>query len=112
MTKIALCAVSEVEAGSMKRIDVSFHDEPLRLCVINLGEDVYVVDDRCSHADFSLSEGFLDADAHEVECPKHGALFDITNGAVKCLPATEPVKTYKAEIENDNIFIEIEDQNV
>jgi len=110
--KVALCSVAETEIGSMKRIEITFHEKPMRFCVINLGDEVYVIDDRCTHADFSLSEGFLDEAAHEVECPKHSAVFDIQTGVAKCLPATQPVKTYKAEVENGNIFIEIEELNV
>jgi len=50
----------------------------------------------------------LDEAAKEVECPKHGALFDVESGKAMCLPATQPVATYKTIIENDRIMIEIE----
>ena len=106
---LELCPLSDVVKDAMKRVDITVQDKNLRFCVINLGDDVYVIDDRCTHADFSLSEGFLDSTTKEVECPKHSAVFSIETGAVKCLPATTPVGTYKAIVENDTIFIELEE---
>lgn len=109
---LELCSLTDIPKDSMKRVDIVQGEEKLRFCVINLGESVYVIDDRCSHADFSLSEGFLDAEACELECPKHSAVFDIKNGVPKCLPATQPVKTYVTDVVEDKVFIEIEDANV
>ena len=38
-------------------------------------ESVYVFDDRCSHEEFSLSEGEVDVETGEIECARHGAMF-------------------------------------
>lgn len=109
---LQLCELNDVASGSMKRIDSIVDEKPMRFCVINIQDDIYVIDDMCSHADFSLSEGFLDDNKREVECPKHSAVFDLETGAAKCLPATQPISTYKAIIKDGNIYIEIEDNNV
>ena len=101
---IDLGPISEVPSGLMKRVDL----EDRRLCLINIEDKVYVLDDRCSHADFSLSEGELDVQAKEVECPKHGALFDVTNGEARCLPATRPVKSYVVDVVDGRIMLEVE----
>ena len=58
---------------------------------------VYAIGDRCSHADYSLSEGDLYADELELECPKHGSTFSLTTGEPQCLPATAPVPVYAVE---------------
>ena len=110
--QINLGNIVDFDNGSMKRIDVVVNEKSLRFCVINIEDVVYVIDDKCSHADFSLSEGFLNEDAREVECPKHSAVFDLETGKAKCLPATQPVSTYKARIEDANVYIELEDNNV
>jgi 3-phenylpropionate/trans-cinnamate dioxygenase ferredoxin subunit len=47
---------------------------------------------------------------HEVECPRHGARFDIRSGAALCLPATSPVPTYQVKIEGDIIYVESPDE--
>ncbi len=101
---IDLASLDDIADGAMLRVDVGER----RLCLINIEGTIYVLDDRCSHADFSLSEGTLDVDAKEVECPKHGALFDVTTGEARCLPATRPVSTYKVVVSDGRIFLDEE----
>lgn len=105
---IDLGPIEEIENGQMLRVDVADR----RLCLINIDGKIYVLDDRCTHADFSLAEGFLDADAKEVQCPKHGALFDIETGQALCLPATRPVQKYEVTVKDGRILLEVEDGNV
>ncbi len=64
---------------------------------------LYAIGDRCSHAEASLSEG--DVFDGEVECPKHGAAFDIVTGAALTLPATQPVHTYTTEVRDGDLYI-------
>jgi len=104
---IDVAGIEEIDSGSMLKVEVGDRI----LCLINISGEIYVLDDRCSHADFSLSEGMLDVDAKEVECPKHGALFDIETGKAMCLPATQPVATYKAHVSEGRILIEIENSD-
>ena len=64
------------------------------LVVVRIDDDVYVLDDRCSHEDFSLALGEVDVDECEIECARHGAMFRLKDGAPVSLPATRPVATY------------------
>lgn len=105
---IDLASIDDIADGAMLRVDVGDR----RLCLINISGTIYVLDDRCSHADFSLSEGMLDVAAKEVECPKHGALFDVTTGEARCLPATRPVGTYNVIVRDGRILLEDEVDNV
>ncbi len=76
------------EAGRRhERFDVDGH----RLCVVRIGDDFYVIGDRCSHDDYSLSEGDVWEDECEIECPKHGSTFSLLTGEPQTLPATKPV---------------------
>jgi len=59
--------------------------------------DVFAVDDRCSHADVSLSEG--DVEGCFIECWLHGSQFDLRTGEPTCLPANTPIATYTVKIE-------------
>lgn len=77
-----------------------------RVAVFRVEETVYAVADRCTHAEASLSEG--EVFDGEVECPRHGATFDLTTGAVLALPATKPVKTYPIEIRDGDVLVELE----
>jgi len=104
---IDVAGIDEIAAGQMLKVQVLDRT----LCLINISDSIYVLDDQCSHADFSLSEGMLDVDAKEVECPKHGALFDVQTGKAMCLPATQPVESYKTQIIDGRIMVEIESAN-
>ena len=68
------------------------------LALFRVDGDIYALDDLCSHAKASLSEGeVFDC---KIECPLHGAEFDLKTGEAVTLPATKKVKTYEV-IEND-----------
>ena len=64
------------------------------LVVVRIEDDVYVLDDRCSHEDFSLAEGEVDVATCEIECARHGAMFQLKDGEPTSLPATRPVAHY------------------
>ena len=53
-------------------------------------------------------EGVFDSEACTIECPRHGSLFDLTNGKPKTLPAYVPVDTFPVIIEDDTIKLEVE----
>ncbi len=77
----------------------------LRIAIIKLNDGYYAFDEMCSHEEESLASGsFSDG---QIECPKHGARFDIKTGEVKALPAVRPIRTYPVNQENDGIFLNI-----
>jgi len=65
----------------------------------------YAMDDRCTHADAPLSDGWLNKGC--IACPWHGAEFDLKTGAAMTPPASEAVKTYPVTIIGGDIKIEI-----
>jgi 3-phenylpropionate/trans-cinnamate dioxygenase ferredoxin component len=76
-----------------------------RIAVFRVGDEVYAIGDRCSHAEASLAEG--DLFGTDVECPKHGSEFDITTGEPLSLPATQPVPTYEVTIADGTVYLTI-----
>lgn len=74
-----------------------------RVAVFRIGDDVYAIGDRCSHAEASLAEGELFGT--DVECPRHGSEFDITTGKPGSFPATRPVPVYETAIEDGVVFL-------
>jgi 3-phenylpropionate/trans-cinnamate dioxygenase ferredoxin component len=76
-----------------------------RIAVFRDGDRLYAIGDRCSHAEASLSEG--EVFDGEVECPRHGAIFDLASGAAKALPATRPVPTYGVRETSGVIEVEV-----
>lgn len=78
-----------------------------RIAVFQLEDGFYAIEDTCSHEEASLSQGEVEEGV--VECPLHGARFDIRSGRNLSFPAVIPVKSYAVKTENGEIFIEIED---
>ena len=74
--------------------------------VINIDGNYFAIDDTCSHAGGSLSEGKLDG--YTIICDWHGAQFDCKNGKLIKFPGEiEDLESYKIVIESENIFVEI-----
>ena len=99
-----LCRVDEIESGTARRFEVGPH----RIALVRIGDEFYAIGDRCSHADFSLSEGEVWADERELECWKHGSTFSLVTGEPQTLPATTPVPVYNVRVEGDDVIVEIE----
>jgi 3-phenylpropionate/trans-cinnamate dioxygenase ferredoxin subunit len=83
-----------------------FHigDHDVALC--NVNGRFYAIDDLCTHDGGSLDQGELDGD--EIECPRHGARFDVRSGAATQMPAFEPVDTHAVRLEGDTVEVGLE----
>ena len=66
-----------------------------------------MIGDRCSHADYSLSEGEVWEDEREIECPQHGSMFSLETGEPKSLPATKPVPVYDVHVSGDDVIVSV-----
>jgi 3-phenylpropionate/trans-cinnamate dioxygenase ferredoxin subunit len=76
-----------------------------RLALCNTGEGLYAIDDVCTHDGGPLDQGKLDG--VQIECPRHGARFDVTTGRALCLPAVRPVRTYPVRVHNGTVEVEV-----
>ena len=101
---IEICALEQLPPGAMRLVE---HDG-LEIGVFNCEGTVYAIEDRCSHDDGPLVEGILDQAACTIECPRHGALFNLKTGRPLTLPAYQPVDTFPVIIDNDMIKLEVE----
>lgn len=97
---IYVCATSELLPGEKT---VAWADD-LPILVINHDGDFYALEDRCSHEDYELSSGTLDADEATIECVLHGAKFDVRDGRALCAPAYEPVRKFPVKVENGAVW--------
>lgn len=75
-----------------------------KIVLANVDGHFYALQDRCSHADFPLHDGFLEG--AELECLHHGAKFDVCTGQARGLPAIRPVKSYPVEVRDGDLFIQ------
>ena len=98
---------TDVPEGEARR----FVADRIEIAIANLGNGKFVaVDDICSHAEASLSEGEVDVDDETIECPRHGSVFDLNTGRPRSLPATVPILTFPVKVEDDKLLIELEDR--
>ncbi|HEY8694186.1 MAG TPA: non-heme iron oxygenase ferredoxin subunit [Chloroflexota bacterium] len=81
-----------------------------KIALFHVGDNFYAVDDTCTHEEASLSEGtlYLDEDEPQVECPKHGATFEISTGQVLTLPAVKSVRGYETKVDGDTVLVATE----
>lgn len=101
MSKIKVAAFSELEEGVGLRVDLTEH----RIAIFLVDGTVFAIGDRCSHAEASLAEG--EVFDTEVECPKHGSVFDLVTGEPHSLPATKPVPVYHVSVEGGDVYLEV-----
>lgn len=97
----ALAVAQDIPPGTAR----AFELQGKRIAVCNIGGVFYAVDDRCTHDNAPLGQGALDGDV--IECPRHGARFEVTTGRALCLPAVRPIATYPVRIEQDVIQVEL-----
>jgi len=97
---IAIGAASEIGSGQRKIVEI----DGLALAVFNIAGSYYAIADVCSHDDGPVVEGEL-VDEHEIECPRHGARFDVRSGKVLSFPAIVDIPSYPVKVENGEILV-------
>jgi len=97
---IDICAIDALPPGGMRMVEY----EDLEIGVFNCAGEVLAIEDRCSHADVSLSEG--DVEDGTVECWLHGSRFDLRTGKPTGLPATEPVATFPVDVRDGDVYVD------
>ena len=96
---VAVAKVGEIEEGQVKVVRV----DDASVGVANVDGEFFAFADVCSHDDGPVAEGELDD--HLIECPRHGAKFDIRTGAARQLPAVVPIPVYDVKVEGDTISV-------
>lgn len=76
------------------------------VALFRVEDEFYAIDDLCSHAEASLSEG--EQYGYLVECPRHGGRFDIRTGKAKHFPAFSPVRSFPVKIEDGHVYIDVD----
>ncbi|MDQ2663682.1 MAG: non-heme iron oxygenase ferredoxin subunit [Candidatus Eremiobacteraeota bacterium] len=100
MSSVKIAKTADVPDGTAIRAGLAGSD----ILICNAGGQFYAIEDVCTHDGGELDQGVLDG--CEIECPRHGARFDVRTGAALTLPAVLPVRTYPVRVEGEDIFIE------
>jgi 3-phenylpropionate/trans-cinnamate dioxygenase ferredoxin subunit len=102
MSWVKAFRLAELPVGQTRTVELAAE----RILVCRLGEsDVHALEDVCSHDDGPLGEGILED--FVIECPRHGARFDVKTGAVLRLPAASPLLCYPTRVGADG-WVEVE----
>ena len=96
-----VCRADEIADGSARQIK---GDNPI--AVFHVGDEFFATDDTCTHAKFSLADGYIEGE--EVVCALHEARFCLRTGRALTPPAIVPLRTYPVRIEGGEVFIELE----
>jgi 3-phenylpropionate/trans-cinnamate dioxygenase ferredoxin subunit len=100
---VKAASLSELPEGGALGVEVG----GVRVALARVGDEVYAIADNCSHRDFPLSLGEVDAEACTVTCEWHGAAFDLRTGAPTCHPATRPVAVFPAKVEGGQVWVDV-----
>jgi len=93
---------SDVPPGAVRTFSVNGKS----VAVCNVDGTFYAIEDVCTHDGGELGEGYLEGD--QIECPRHGARFDVKTGRALTLPAVMPVRSYAVEVAGDEIRVSLE----
>ena len=93
--------IAELSPGGKKLLDI----DGRAIALFNVDGTFYAIDDMCTHDGGPLAEGELRG--CEIECPRHGARFDVRTGAALCMPAFEPVTTHEVKVEDGAVFVRV-----
>lgn len=98
---IEVAKFDEIEEGEPFFYDFAYET----VALIRVGDQLFAIEDRCTHDDGPLAEGVVDTTTCEIECPRHGARFDLKTGDALSLPASQPVPTYAFKVEDGSVFV-------
>jgi 3-phenylpropionate/trans-cinnamate dioxygenase ferredoxin subunit len=99
-----ICLVDEIEEDSSRSFEVGDR----QIVVANYEGEFYAFDNVCTHDGGILGQGKIYD--RQIECPRHGARFDIKTGEATQMPAVTEIETFELKVENDTIFVAVPDQ--
>jgi 3-phenylpropionate/trans-cinnamate dioxygenase ferredoxin subunit len=82
---------------------VAIEVDGVAVCLTRVGNEVFAVEDTCTHSEASLSEG--EVSGTKIECWLHGAEFDLRTGEALTPPATSALKTFKVEVNGNQVIV-------
>jgi nitrite reductase/ring-hydroxylating ferredoxin subunit len=99
------CALSELADSTPHRVELS----GVPVALVRTDGEVFAINDICSHANVSLSEG--EVEDCTIECWLHGSTFDLRTGKPSGLPATRPVPVYPVKIVGDDVLVSVNQES-
>lgn len=101
-TWLDVCAETDFDFTDRKEVTGPDGEE---IIVIRKDRQYYAVSNLCTHAQALMSGALIDG--YHIECPLHGARFDIRSGRVTAPPATESLKRYAVQVSNGRVRVKL-----
>ena len=98
---VRVASTGDVPSGQARTFEVKGR----HIAVCHVDGAFYAIDDVCTHDGGPLGEGYLEGE--QIECPRHGARFDVKTGRALTLPAVMPVNSYPVQVEGDEIRVQV-----
>ena len=95
---VRVCATNELLPGEFQ---VAW-DGDTAIAVFNIDGELYAIEDVCTHDGGELAGGPIEG--FEIECPRHGARFDLRTGEALCAPAYLPTAKFPVKIEDGAVW--------
>lgn len=96
---VDVAAENALAVGEHIVVDV----DGVEVAVFKLEDGLYALEDVCTHDGAEIASGDIEGD--KIICPRHGAIFCIRTGAVKCAPAYEDIATLSVKIDDGRIKV-------
>ncbi len=98
---VRVAATGDIPPGDRILVEL----DGIRIAVFNLDGEYFAIEDVCTHDGGPLVEGEI-LEGGQVQCPRHGARFDIRTGEALSMPAFEPTPSYQVQVDGENIYVE------
>ena len=99
---VKVAQTSDLSPGASKVVQADGRS----IALFNVEGTFYAIDNKCTHRGGPLGEGELSGDA--VECPWHGAHFNVTTGGVTSPPAPAGVRSFPVKVEGNDVLVEVD----
>lgn len=96
---VKIATISDIPNGQVR----VFPTNGMRVLLAHVEGQFFATADLCTHDNGPLGDGELDEFA--IECPRHGARFDVRTGEVLCLPAVVPIPTFPVAVRGEDIYV-------
>lgn len=97
---LRVCRRSELSAGACRSV------EGMGIVVFNVDGTFYATQESCTHARWSLADATIDG--HVVECPLHGARYDVRDGGILRGPALLALRVYPVVVDGEDVYVEVD----
>jgi 3-phenylpropionate/trans-cinnamate dioxygenase ferredoxin subunit len=99
---VKVCSEEEISDGEIRAFDLN----GARIILARKGDQVYALEDTCSHDGAELSDGDL-VDG-QIQCARHGGRFDLKTGEPTQMPVVVGINSYKVEIRDGDVYVSLE----